>query len=274
MKVYDDLHQAYLGTLADVYDHPEYVCSPRGQQIREKIDYQFKILKPIAETIVTKDDKRNKVIESYTKKETELYNSCTNKAKDFAQASKFWEQIANADGTINSAYGHLIWKKKSMGDAIQELSYVDNSGMMPIVLIPNSLSASGAIKHQACKRTPWNWAKESLMADKHTRQAFVKFSLPEHQWMGNKDQTCTMHANFLIREDRLNLSVVMRSNDLTLGLVYDMPWFISLINRMVNELKPTYPTLKGGYYTHMVHSIHIYDRDEEKILRMLGRNAT
>ena len=43
MKEYSNIHEAYLGTLADVYDNPEYVCAPRGQQIREKLDYSFKI---------------------------------------------------------------------------------------------------------------------------------------------------------------------------------------------------------------------------------------
>jgi thymidylate synthase len=63
----------------------------------------------------------------------------------------------------------------------------------------------------------------------------------------------------------------MRSNDLTLGLVYDLPWFISLIYKMKDDLQETYPDLKIGTYTHYVHNIHIYDRDEDKILKMLGR---
>ena len=158
-----------------------------------------------------------------------------------------------------------------MGDAVQELSYVDNSRSMPTVMVPNSLMSSNMQRYQDCKRTPWEWAKQSLLNDKDTRQAFIKFSLPEHQYMGNKDQVCTMHGNFLIREDKLHLSIVMRSNDLTLGLVYDLPWFISLMDRMVGELKPQYPNLEKGHYTHMVHSMHIYDRDEKKILKMLGR---
>ena len=250
MKTYNDIHEAYLGSLEDVYCNYEYRASPRGLPIREKTDYTFRVLNPTNEPIITKDNERNKVIADYTAKETELYNSCANTAEEFGKASKFWEKLANPDGTVNSAYGYLIWKNKSHGN--------------PRFEVGNSERDYGSM------RTPWQWAKSSLIADKDTRQAFMRFSLPEHQWKGNKDQTCTMHANFLIREDKLNLSVVMRSNDLVLGLVYDLPWFCSLMDRMIEELREHYPTLSKGTYTHTVHSLHIYERNEEMVKKMIG----
>jgi len=255
MKVYDNIHEAYLKTLEDIYFNYEHRSAPRGLPVREKTDYTFRILNPVNEPIVTKDEERNRVIEDYTAKEVELYNSCTNSVKDFMRASKFWEKIANPDGTVNSAYGYLIWKNKSHGN-------------------PNMEFKVGSSEYQdadsSYMRTPWEWAKKSLIADKDTRQAIVRFSLPQHQFIGNKDQTCTMHGNFLIRDNKLNLSIVMRSNDLWLGLTYDLPWFVSLIDRMVDELKPTYPDLQKGHYTHTVHSLHLYERDEAKIKRALG----
>jgi len=251
MKTYQTIHEAYLGTLKDIYFNYDYRSAPRGLPVREKTDYTFRVLNPSNEPIVTLDPERNKTIESYTAKETELYNSCANTAEEFGKASKFWEKLANPDGTVNSAYGYLIWENKSHGNFFEGL-------------------AKGLQDFNTEMRTPWEWAKLSLQQDKDTRQAIVRFSLPQHQWVGNKDQTCTMHANFLIREDKLNLSVVMRSNDLVLGLVYDMPWFMSLIDRMVEELKPTYPNLTKGTYTHTVHSLHIYERNEEMVKKMLG----
>ncbi|NVM33961.1 MAG: hypothetical protein HWN81_00095 [Candidatus Lokiarchaeota archaeon] len=243
MKVYDTLHEAYLGSLEDVYFNYEYKASPRGQAVREITDYTFRVTNPKPDPIITRDAERNKIIEKYTKKEVELYNSCTNDVKEFAKASKFWNKIANSDGTVNSAYGHLIWQKKSLGNDAYE----------------------------AVSRTPWEWCVESLRADKDTRQALLRFSLPEHHYMGNKDFVCTLGGNFLIRDNKLNLSIVMRSNDLTLGLTYDLPWFISLMYKMIDELKDAYPDLEVGHYTHTAHSMHIYERDEEKVLKMLGR---
>lgn len=254
MKTYNNIHEAYLETLKDIYYNPDFKSAPRGLPIREKTDYSFRVLNPSDEPIVTKDLERNKVIASYTAKETELYNSCANTAAEFGKASKFWLSLANPDETVNSAYGYLIWKNRSHGN--------------PRFEVGNPERDYGSM------RTPWEWAKQSLIQDKDTRQAIARFSLPEHQWMGNKDQTCTMHANFLIRNDQLHLSVVMRSNDLWLGLTYDLPWFMSLIDRMVEELKPTYPNLTKGTYTHTVHSLHIYERDEAKILKALGLDET
>src|ERR1019366_450152 len=109
MNTYETIHDAYLDSLRDVYFNPEYKSSPRGFPCREKTDYTFRVLNPVNEPIITKDLERNKVIADYTNKETELYNSCTNSVEDFAKASKFWEKLANPDGTVNSAYGYLIW---------------------------------------------------------------------------------------------------------------------------------------------------------------------
>lgn len=256
---YATIHDAYLGTLADVYDNPDSVSAPRGQKVRECFNYQFTILNPKVEPIVTLDPERNKVIDSYSQKEFDLYESCDNTAEAFGKASKFWLKLANPDGTVNSAYGYLIWKLKSHGSDFET------------ELVKHPLFEDGVFMSKPVRRTPWEWAKMSLIEDKDTRQAILRFSLPEHQWKGNKDQTCTLHGIFMIRDNKLNLTINMRSNDLTLGLVYDLPWFISLIHKMRDELKDVYPDLEIGNYSHYVHNLHIYDRDEEKILKMLGR---
>lgn len=254
-KTHTDIHETYMGALTEVWFSPEFTSAPRGIPVREVMDYSFTILNPTAEPIITKDSKRNEIIAAYTAKETELYDSCTDRVEDFAKASKFWEKIANPDGTINSAYGYLIWKNKSYGNPLYEHGFPFDG-----VFTTDS----------PLYRTPWEWAKQSLIQDKDTRQAILRFSLPEHQWMGNKDQTCTIYGNFLIRENKLFLSMFMRSNDLMKGLVYDLPWFISLMDKMIEELKPIYPELTKGTYTHCSNSMHIYEKDEKAILKMLG----
>lgn len=260
---YQTIHEAYLGTLADIYDNPDSTSAPRGQKVREKFNYQFTIVNPTMDPIVTLDQERNKVIADYSQKEFDLYESCTNKAEDFGKASKFWLKLANPDGTVNSAYGYLIWKNASHGCDFETRQEVVH---------PSTKPGEGNVSRMVpVRRTPWEWAKLSLIDDKDTRQAILRFSLPEHQWKGNKDQTCTLHGIFMIRDNKLNLTINMRSNDLTLGLVYDLPWFISLIYKMRDELKDLYPDLEIGSYTHYVHNLHIYDRDEDRILKMLGR---
>lgn len=262
MKVYNNVSEAYLGTLADVYYNPDVKSAPRGQACREKLDYSFRILQPDESAIITRDPKRNETIASYTAKEVQLYDSCTNSAEDFGNASKFWLSLANPDGTVNSAYGHLIWAKKSHGNDFEQEQYKVDA--------PNAPGEGALYRLRGVRRTPWEWAKQSLVDDKDTRQAVLRFSLPEHAWKGNKDQVCTLSGNFLIRNDELLFSVVMRSNDLTLGLVYDLPWFCGLMDKMIEELKPYYPNLKKGHYTHIVHSLHIYEKNEEMVKKMLG----
>lgn len=259
-RLCENIHEAYQQALQDVWDTPEFMCAPRGSAIREILNYTFIVTNPIAESILTKDAQRNIVIKEYTDKETELYDNCSNRVEDFAKASKFWNQLANPDGTVNSAYGYLIWKNKSHGNPVFE------GGSVPIEEVRKNPSALDNII-----RTPWEWCIQALKADKDTRQALLRFSLPEHFWVGNKDFTCTTHGNFLIRDDKLHLTIVMRSNDLMKGLVYDLPWFVSLIDKMVEELKPVYPNLTKGTYTHIAHSLHIYEKDGPAILKMLGR---
>lgn len=261
MRVSNTIHEAYQTALEQVWFNPEYKPAPRGQPSREILDYTFKVLYPFSEPIKTFDSERNKVIEDYTAKEVALYDSCTNSVEDFAEASKFWNKLANPDGTVNSAYGYLIWKNKSAGCPEFENPGID---------FTTEHLWSGPAKSEFM-RTPWEWAKQCLISDKDTRQAILRFSLPEHQWVGNLDQTCTMYGNFLIRDDKLHLSMFMRSNDLMKGLVYDLPWFVSLMDKMIKELKHVYPNLQKGHYTHCSNSMHIYDRDEKAVMRMLGK---
>jgi thymidylate synthase len=245
--IYPTSSEAYIDILRQVRDNYDHICSPRGYKVREIRDFKFVVTDPTLEPIVTADEERNEKIAEYFEKERELYDSCSNTVEDFAAAAKFWKKIANPDGTINSAYGYLIWKNLSMGN----IEFEPEKELL----------------------TPWEWAKESLLRDKDTRQAFVKFSLPKHQWMGNKDQPCTMHGNFLIRDGKLFLTVVMRSNDVMKGLVYDMPWFIGLMFKMRNELIAKYPTIKICTYTHLAHSMHMYEEDLEAINKMIGNDG-
>ena len=264
MKTYNTIHEAYIGSIADVLDNPDYICSPRGQQIYEKVDYSFRVLHPEAVSIVTKDPERNIVIAEYTKKEMDWYMSGDNSVESAGKCSKFWEKLDNGDGTVNSNYGKLIFFDKSLGNGKYEYhrtaaSYIEDG--KPVIKQFN----------EEVMRSPWEWAKMSLINDKDTRQAILKFSRPDHHWDGNKDFVCTISGNFLIRDNKLNLSILMRSNDVTLGICYDICFFVSLLDKMIEELKPYYPDLQKGSYTHIAHSYHAYVRDFAKINKMLGR---
>ena len=242
MRTYETTHQAYLGALRAVVSLGG-ECGPRGERTTELINDCFTVRRPTDEAIITNDPERDAVVAKYTAAEFALYDSCENRASEFAKHAKMWSRLANPDGTVNSAYGHLLWLRASCG-------------------------RSKFAKHKPM--TPWTWAIHSLKQDRDTRQAFLRFSLPSHQWFGNKDQVCTMHGQFMIRGEALHLTVVMRSNDVVKGLAYDMPWFCSLMPKAIADLKSHYPDLRVGTYTHFAHSLHLYERDREAALRMLG----
>lgn len=148
--------------------------------------------------------------------------------------AKFWESIQNEDGTANSAYGNLIFKLKN------------SSGL-----------------------TQYQWAIQSLIKDKNTRQAIMHFNLPNHQYVGNKDFVCTMYVNVHIRNNKLNLKLNIRSNDAIWGTPTDAAFFCSLQMQMLNHLRQFYPDLQLGTYTHVADSYHVYDRHYALTIKML-----
>jgi thymidylate synthase len=80
--------------------------------------------------------------------------------------------------------------------------------------------------------TQYNWVIKSLLKDKDSRQAFMHFNKPRHQFQENKDQVCTLNAIFHIRDNKLNMTLTMRSNDVILGFMTDFTFF-SILHQQV-----------------------------------------
>ena len=244
IKTYDKgLSDAYVHVLEDILDNHEIVCAPRGMKVYEIQNYTFDIVAPALEYIVTKDPLRSSVIKEYTDKEMALYLSGTTDVKDWIEASKFWGKIANPNDTINSNYGFLTLYDRSEGNS----------------------------RFHSEISTPYEWAFNRLIEDKDTRQAIVRYNKPIHGFEGNKDYPCTMYCSFCIRDDKLNMSVRMRSSDANTGLVYDLYWFTYLMHMMYEDVKKKYTDLELGTLNFMADSAHIYEKDIDKILAMIGR---
>ena len=106
----------------------------------------------------------------------------------------------------------------------------------------------------------FGWVIDSLVADKNSRQAIMFFNQPKFQFEGNKDFVCTMYSNFFIRENKLNMKVQMRSNDIFYGLTFDAPFFSFLLQSVHIKLLETYPDLQLGDYYHFTDNLHFYER--------------
>jgi len=168
---------------------------------------------------------------SYVSGELLWYYYGLNGADFISNYSKFWTQIQNEDNIVNSAYGYMLFKRD--------------------------------------KKSQWSWTYDSLVADKDTRQAILFFNTPSYQYIGNKDFPCTVYSSFDIRDNKLNFSVKMRSNDLILGLQADIVFFVTLQQHMLLQLQDVYPDLEMGSYYHYVDSLHIYERHFELVDNML-----
>jgi thymidylate synthase len=107
------------------------------------------------------------------------------------------------------------------------------------------------------------WALDSLKNDKNTRQAVCFLNQPKFQYEGNKDFVCTMYLNFWIRDNKLNMKVQMRSNDIFYGLSYDAPFFSFVQQSMWHWLRNKYEDLEMGTYYHSADNIHYYERHFE-----------
>lgn len=105
------------------------------------------------------------------------------------------------------------------------------------------------------------WVYDSLVKDKDSRQAIAFLNQPKFQYPGNKDFVCTMYLNFFIRDNKLNMKMTIRSNDMVYGFSYDAPFFSFVQQHMYLWLKETkYPELELGTYYHYADNIHYYEQ--------------
>lgn len=96
---------------------------------------------------------------------------------------------------------------------------------------------------------------EKLKNDRDSRQAVVTIWDPTRDNKPHKrDYPCTVMHQFKIRNNRLNMSVYMRSNDVWLGSAYDFFQFTRVQIAMASVLG-----IEPGMYSHHVGSLHIYE---------------
>ena len=108
----------------------------------------------------------------------------------------------------------------------------------------------------------WQWGRNDqidyvvnlLENNKDTRQAAISiYDCKEHNAYTN-DTPCTYAVQFTILHSRLNMCVVMRSNDLWYGFCNDQYCFSKLQEMISLELG-----IETGTYYHFAHNMHLYN---------------
>ena len=232
---FDTFAEAYKDSLTDLITFPEYETRPRGMTIKENCDVALVIDNPLS--CLYENTVRSSQLK-YIAAELLWYFMGRNDVGYISKFAKFWESIQNDDGTVNSSYGHLLFANPNEHGFMQ-----------------------------------YEWAVDSLLKDKDSRQAVLHFNLPSHQRDGNKDFVCTMYGIFQIRENKLNFTVSMRSNDVILGLPTDIAFFATLQSQMLFHLVThggeEFRELELGTYTHIANSFHLYERHFDLVDRMI-----
>lgn len=233
MKVYrsSSFASLYQQSLVDLMRNPEYETRPRTLKIKENTNVSLVLENPLS--CLYRNDYRSSQLK-YISAELVWYFNARRDVDFISKYAKFWNSIQNEDGTVNSSYGYLLFGKKN--------------------------------RHG---HTQYEWALNSLLKDKDSRQAVLHFNLPEHQYETNKDFVCTMYGIFQIRNNRLNFTVSMRSNDVIWGLPTDIAFFTILQSQLLSHLNTKYPDLTLGTYTHIANSYHIYEHHFDIVDRML-----
>lgn len=108
-----------------------------------------------------------------------------------------------------------------------------------------------------------------LSEDKDSRQGTISMFDPKKDFTGSKDVPCTNLMRFTIRNEKLNMMVVMRSNDIIFGTPYDIYNFT-----MLQEIMAGLLGVEVGKYTHVVDSLHLYEMHFELAEKIVNQEYT
>ena len=108
----------------------------------------------------------------------------------------------------------------------------------------------------------WQWKRNNqlykviamLENNPNTRQATISIYDGKEIENYSKDTPCTYAVQFTILDNKLCMSVLMRSNDLWYGFCNDQYQFASLQQMVAESL-----SIETGWYYHYAHNMHLYN---------------
>ena len=217
-------------------------CAPRGQTVIEIENYTY-TLPPRAR--FCNFEARN-VSKDYIKREFLWYLRGNKHDLEILDHASMWKGLVNQSNDtyqpwINSNYGQYVFAKVTD-------------------------SADDSVK-----KSQFDAVVETLSNDVDSRRASIAILNQGHLLSTTNDVPCTYSLNFRIRENKLNMSVHMRSQDAVFGMGNDAPCF-SFIHEMVYVAlrDKTYPELKMGDYHHIADSFHVYERHFKAMEEIAG----
>lgn len=149
--------------------------------------------------------------------------------------------------------GEMLWYMSGRSEIKLIQLYTDNWDRMSDDGVHVNSNYGYCIKHKY-GFDQWEYVRKLLSDAPETRQAVIHIKEPRN--IPSKDVNCTVSLQFLLRDNKLYLTVYMRSNDLWLGFPFDVFQFANMQILMAMELG-----VELGTYTHIAGSLHLYERD-------------
>jgi thymidylate synthase len=164
----------------------------------------------------------------YVERELEWYKSMSLNVNDIPGGPpEIWKMVANANGYINSNYGWCIYSQQN-GDQYEN--------------VLNEL-----IKNPLSRRATMIYNRPTMHDD--------------YNKGGMSDFMCTNAVQYLIRNNKVNALVYMRSNDAVFGYKNDYAWQKHILEQLVIDLRNEWlETLEIGDIYWNVASLHVYER--------------
>jgi thymidylate synthase len=158
----------------------------------------------------------------------------------------------------NEKYAHSEWLWYLSGDpSINKLGNI--YGKIPIIW-KRMADLFGFVNsnygYQWKRNDQLEFIIHMLKAKPDTRKASISIYDGKEITNYSNDTPCTYAVNFTIYNNKLNMSVMMRSNDLWFGFCNDQYCF-SLLQKYVAERVD----INVGTYFHFVNNIHLYNRN-------------
>ena len=165
-------------------------------------------------------------------------------------------KIINKERKWNEEYAEAEWQWYLSGDP--KVSTLGNIyGKVPEIwkrMADEKGRVNSNYGYQWERNNQIHWVVNLLAKEKDTRQAAISiYDCKEHECYTH-DTPCTYAIQFTIVNNRLDMCVTMRSNDLWYGFCNDQYQF-SKLQEMVSERLE----IETGVYYHFAHNMHLYN---------------
>ena len=164
--------------------------------------------------------------------------------------------ITNKERKFSEKYAESEWLWYMSGDRSVERLGAIHGKIPPIWL--RMADENGNVN----SNYGWQWKRNNqlykviamLENNPNTRQATISIYDGKEIENYSKDTPCTYAVQFTVLDNKLCMSVLMRSNDLWYGFCNDQYQFASLQQMVADSL-----SIETGWYYHYAHNMHLYN---------------